>query len=212
MNCLVHRERLEFVGDGQNERLIGLIQLRSGGARCQEFGSIVGGEVFLCHASYGLLADIEKAMERGRARPRERWKRHLAYYAIARDMLAAAPLPSIEVEVDARLLIRDAVIATVANVQTYRGFLNLTPEASATDGWFDVAVMERGSRLQVWGRLLRMLLGGSPEHAGIQRCRGRRVRVLEIGVSPAQSNSLTSGGKSAAVRLIRSTSAWLPML
>ena len=151
---------------------------------------IVDGEVFLCHASYGLLSDIEKAMERGRARPRERWKRHLAYYAIAREMLVDAPLPSIQVEVDGRLLVRDAVIATVANVETYRGFLNLTPGASPTDGWFDVAVMEHGSRLRVWGRLLRMLLGGSLEQAGIQRCRGRRVRVLVEGQAPVLARML----------------------
>jgi diacylglycerol kinase family enzyme len=168
----------------------GALSVLGAGAVRDVDAGIVGGEVFLCHASYGLLADIEKAMERGRARPRERWKRHLGYYAIARDMLAAAPLPSIQVEVDGRLLIRDAVIATVANVQTYRGFLNLTPEASATDGWFDVAVMERGSRLQVWGRLLRMLLGGSPERAGIQRCRGRRVRVLMEGQAPLLARML----------------------
>ena len=157
--------------------------LATGAVRDVDAG-IVGGEVFLCHASYGLLSDIEKAMERGRARPRERWKRHLAYYAIARDMLVDAPLPSIQVEVDGRLLIRDAVIATVANVETYRGFLNLTPEASPADGCFDVAVMERGSRLGVWGRLLRLLLGGSLERAGIRRCRGRRVRVTVAGRAP----------------------------
>lgn len=161
----------------------GALAVLTGGAVRHVDAGIVGGEVFLCHSSYGVLSDVQHAVERGRGQPRERWKRHLAYYATAREVLEE-PLPSIRVEVDGRLLIRDAVLATVANVETYRGFLSLTPEASATDGWFDVAVMERTSRLAAWTRLLGILLGLPPEEAGIRHCRARRVRVTVEGQAP----------------------------
>jgi diacylglycerol kinase family enzyme len=142
---------------------------------------VAGDEVFLCHASYGLLADVQKAVEAGTRQPRERRWRHLAYYRMARQILLDTPLPSIRVEADGRLLCRDAVIATVANVETYRGFLSLTPEASATDGWFDVVVMESASRARVWARLLGLVLGFSDAQTGLLRCRARRVRIIEHG-------------------------------
>lgn len=156
-----------------------------GAVRAVDAG-VAGGELFLCHASYGLLANVQQAVEDGARQPRERRWRHLAYYRMARQILFGMPLPSIRVEADGRLLARDAVIATVANVETYRGFLSLTPEASATDGWLDVVVMKRASRPRVWARLLGLLLGFGDAHTGILRCRARRVRVFEEGKAPEE--------------------------
>ena len=153
---------------------------------------IAGGEVFLCHASYGLLANVQQAVEDGVRQPRERWWRHLAYYRMARQILFDLPLPSIRVEVDGRLFCRDAVIVTVANVETYRGFLSLTPEASPADGWFDVVVMERASWPRVWARLLGLLLAFGDAQTGLRRCRARRVRVFEEGKAPQDVRMLPS--------------------
>jgi CheY-like chemotaxis protein len=102
-------------------------------------------------------------------------------------------LPDIDgVEVDGRLFCRHAVIVTVANVETYRGFLSLTPEASPADGWFDVVAMERASRPRVWARLLGLLLGLSDAQTGLRRCRGRRIRVFEEGKAPQDVRMLSS--------------------
>ena len=147
-------------------------------------------EIFLCHASYGLLANVQQAVEEGVRQPRQRGWRHLAYYRMARQILFDMPLPSIRVEADGRLLSRDAVIATVANVETYRGFLSLTPDASATDGWFDVVVMESASRARVWARLLKLLLGFGDARTGLRRCRARGVRVFEEGKAPQEIRML----------------------
>lgn len=147
---------------------------------------MAGDEVFLSHASYGWLADIQRAVEEGGRPPRQRWLRMLAYYRMARRFLVEAPLPSIGVEVDGRLLVERAPIVTVANVETYRGFLALTPDASATDGRFDVFVMEAAPRLRVWARLLGLLLGIRRETAGVVRCQARRVRVLADGRAPEE--------------------------
>jgi diacylglycerol kinase (ATP) len=168
----------------------GALDVLSGGAVRRVDVGVAGDEVFLCHSSYGLLANVQKAAERSRRQPQERWRRHLGYYKMARKILFEAPLPSIRVEADGRLLARDAVIATVANVETYRGFLSLTPDASPTDGWFDVVVMERASRPRVWARLIGLLLGFSDVQAGIRRCRARQVRVREDGRKPEEVRML----------------------
>jgi hypothetical protein len=139
---------------------------------------------FLCHASYGLLANVQQAVEDGAGQPRERRWRHLAYYRMARQILFDLPLPSIRVEVDGRLFCRDAVIVTVANVETYRGFLSLTPEASPADGWFDVVAMERASRPRVWARLLGLLLGLSDAQTGLRRVPGAPDPSVRGGQGP----------------------------
>jgi diacylglycerol kinase (ATP) len=156
-----------------------------GAARSVDVGK-AGDEIFLSHASYGWLADIQRAVEENGRPPRQRWLRMLAYFRMARRFLVEAPLPSIGVEVDGRLLVERAPIVTVANVETYRGFLALTPDASATDGRFDVFVMEAAPRLRVWARLVGLLLGIRREAAGVVRCQARRVRVLAEDRAPEE--------------------------
>jgi diacylglycerol kinase family enzyme len=68
-------------------------------------------------------------------------------------------------------------LVTVANVETYRGFLTLTPAASPIDGRFDVAVLPRVSKTALMTHLLGLLfrLPGSRRPLAIYR--GRRVVV-----------------------------------
>ena len=72
--------------------------------------------------------------------------------------LVRAPLTAIRVEVDGILLAQDAAVVTVANVETYRGFLSLTPTASPIDGYLDIFVIPGGSKLSVWTRIFKLLL------------------------------------------------------
>jgi hypothetical protein len=103
---------------------------------------------------------------------------------MARRFLFTDPLPAIRVEMDGTLLAEDAAVVTVANVETYRGYLSLTPTASPIDGVFDVFVIPRTTRLGVWMRLLKLLLGLAGRWEGVVLGRGRRVRVTaEDGVS-----------------------------
>jgi diacylglycerol kinase family enzyme len=71
----------------------------------------------------------------------------------------------------------DAVLVTVANVETYRGFLALTPTASPIDGLFDVFVVPRVSTLGLLRRLLALMFRLPGRWRGVRLYRGRRVRV-----------------------------------
>jgi diacylglycerol kinase family enzyme len=140
--------------------------------------------VFLSHRSYGMLEEIQRTVEAGRAQPRHRLRRHLAYYSTARRFLLGEPLPSVRVEVDGQVVAEDAAVVTVANVETYRGFLSLTPAASPVDGLFDVCAIPRASKPVFWLRLFRLLLGSAGRWDGLVRCRGRRARVIAPGAPP----------------------------
>ena len=86
-----------------------------------------------------------------------------------------------------RAVADDAVLVTVANVETYRGFLTLTPEASPIDGRFDVAVMPRVSKAVLLLRLLRPLLRLPGRRRPLPIYRGRRVVVT----TPRRRDELT---------------------
>jgi diacylglycerol kinase (ATP) len=144
-------------------------------------------DIFLSHQSYGLLEQIQTLAERGRRQPRGRLLRYLWYWAVAYQFLFRSRLASFSVEVDGRLVATDAVLVTVANVETYHGFLSLTPTASPIDGLFDVAVIPRVSKARLLGRLLRLLLQLPGRWNGLALHRGRHVVVT----TPRRRESLT---------------------
>jgi diacylglycerol kinase family enzyme len=190
---------------GMPEQARGALGVLEAGAVSRVDVGVVRDEVFLSHSSYGWLTDIQRAVESGPRLPRRRWARHLAYYRMARRFLVDASLPSIRVEADGRLLAEHAPIVTVANVETYRGFLSLTPGASVTDGRFDVFVMEAAPRLRVWARLVGLLLGLPRPVGGIVRCQARRVRVTVDGREPDDVRILP-----AALPLLMPAAARMP--
>ncbi len=106
----------------------------------------------------------------------------MAYRILFRTRLA-----SFTVEVDGKTVADDAVLATVANVETYRGFLTLTPTASPIDGRFDVAVLPRVSKTALMMRLLRLLLRLPGSRRQLAIYRGRRVVVT----TPRRRDELT---------------------
>ena len=138
---------------------------------------VVDGEIFLSHRSYGVLERIQQTVERGRKQPRTRLRRHLAYYGMARRVFARRSLASISVELDGRVVTGDALLVTVANVETYRGFLSLTPRATPVDGMFDVFVMPRTSGLRLGWRLLKLMLRLPRRWNGVAVYRGRHAIV-----------------------------------
>jgi diacylglycerol kinase (ATP) len=136
-----------------------------------------GDEVFLSHRSYGLLEQIQQVAERGRNQPRHRLLRYAWYYGVAHRFLFRTRLASFQVAVDGAPVSDDAVLVTVANVETYHGFLTLTPAASPIDGLFDVFVIPRASKLGVLCRLLALMFRLPGRWRGVVVYRGRRVVV-----------------------------------
>jgi len=157
-----------------------------GQIRRVDVGSMSNGRLFLSHRSFGLLDDIQESVEMGRGQPTSRLWRHLAYFAEARRFLYRAPLPSIRVEVDGEMLTERAGLVTVANVETYRDYLSLTPTASPVDGVFDVFAISAPSRLRLWLSVLRLLLTRSRRAEGMALARGLSVRVTIEGHTPEE--------------------------
>ena len=162
---------------GHRGRVEAVVELLDHGQIIRADAAAANGEIFLCHSSYGMLAQIQAAVEAVGAQPRSRLRRLLAYVWTARRFLVDPPRSAIRVEVDGRIVSRRASLVTVANVEAYGGFLSLTPSASPTDGLLDVFVLPRTTRRALWGGLLRRLLRLPTDAADALLVRGRRVSV-----------------------------------
>jgi len=166
-----HPDRVEEVAD----------LLDQGELQRVDVGMVDDEDIFLSHRSYGVLQRIQETVEDKRAQPRSRVARYLAYCGMFRRFLGNARPSSLAVEVDGRLVAEGAGLVTVANVETYRGFLSLTPRASPIDGLFDVFVVPRASKLRLGARLFWLLLKTPGRWNGLVLCEGRRVVVSENG-------------------------------
>jgi len=146
-----------------------------------DVGLVDNEEIFLSHHSYGLLQQIQDTVEKGRGQPKSRVARYLAYWGMAKRFLVDTKPPSLRVEVDGRLVAERAALVTVANVETYRDFLSLTPSATPTDGLFDVFIVPRITRLRVAMLLVGLMLRVRGRRDDARLCRGRCVDVTVNG-------------------------------
>jgi len=170
---------------GHPTRVDRVVELVERGAIVHSDVGIHRGELFLCHASFGLLSEVQDQVERS-AYPRARWRRLIAYYRAAVRHLRDTPLTALEVTVDGRVMTEDAAVVAVANVETYGGWLPLTPAASPVDGLFDVFVMHAATKREVLARLLKRHLRLPGVDQGSQLYRGRRVSVAASRSAPAK--------------------------
>jgi diacylglycerol kinase family enzyme len=149
-------------------------------ARGQVIHSDIGmcnGELFLCQESYGLIADVQEAVEAAAAAPRARWQRWLAYYRAALSHVRQTPPARLRVMVDGRVVAVDAALVIVANVKTYGRWLPLASDASPVDGLLDVVVMKGATHQEVFWKLLKCHLRMPGATSGTLRCRGTQVSV-----------------------------------
>lgn len=176
---------------GHPSRVEDVIDLLERGELVHADVGLQNGEPFLCHASFGLLSEVQARVEAGRY-PRVRWRRWVEYYRTAVRHLRETPLAALRVVVDGRVVTADAVVATVANVETYGPWLRLTPAASPVDGLFDVFVMHGATKREVLAKLLRRHLRVPGTESGTHVYRGRRVSVVASG-SPREDLELVPG-------------------
>jgi len=152
-----------------------------GQVRRVDVGLANGHDIFLSHRSYGLLQEVQEAVERGRSQPQSRLLRLLSYFAMGERFLVGVPLTAVRVEIEGTVIAEDAAVVTVANVETYRGFLSLTPAASPIDGVFDIFAIPGGSKWSVWTRIFKILFRLPGQWDGVILCRGKSVRVTVDG-------------------------------
>lgn len=131
---------------------------------------------FLSHTSFGFLSRIQEDVEQVRRQPRRRALRLLAYYRTAAGRLSES-LDAIELEIDGTPMPGKAALVTIANVETYKGFLNLTPAASPADGHFDVCVIPRTTPARVLSQLVKVMIDAPGARDELSVFRGRHVRV-----------------------------------
>lgn len=162
---------------GHPDRAEAVVNLLERGELRKVDVGLANDEIFLSHRSYGFIEAIQQLAEHGRQQSRNRLLRYLSYYGVARRFLFSTRLPSIKVEVDGTAIAADAVLVTVANVETYRGFLSLTPAASPIDGMFDVFVVPRVSKAGLAWRLVKLMLRLPRRWRGVALYRGRRAIV-----------------------------------
>ena len=138
---------------------------------------VARGEMFLSHQSYGYLERIQDDVERLH-RPRQRYLRLLSYYRMAAQQLSNGSLDAIQVEVDGRSVPGKAGLVTIANVETYRGWLT-TPAASPADGMLDVCVIPGRTPRRMLAQLIKVMLDlpGCRDETMLYRGRHVRVRV-----------------------------------
>jgi diacylglycerol kinase (ATP) len=186
----------------------GVLDLLARGRVVHSDIGVRNGEPFLCQQSYGLILEVQDAVEAG-AVPRSRWRRWLAYHRAALRHLRAGTPTRLRVVVDGRVAAADAALVVVANVKTYGAWLPLTPDASPVDGFFDVFVMKGASQRRVLLRLFRRYLRIPGAEPGTLLCRGQCVTVsglhstrdqleilghrLPVIVSPETASALARG-------------------
>lgn len=150
--------------------------LGDGEIRMVDVGT-AGDEMFLSHKSYGFIDEVQERVEEGRRQPRDRVRRLFAYYWTAVRAMWTTPLAPLSVEVDGAVVSERAVLVTVANVETYRDFLPLTPAASPIDGRFDVFVIPSASKAGLAWRLFLLKLRLPGRWKGVSLHRGRTVVI-----------------------------------
>ena len=153
-----------------------IVELLGGGDVVSCDVGVAPSGTFLSHTSYGFLSSIQEDVEKVRRQPRQRALRMLAYYRTAAGRLSKS-LDSIELEIDGTPVPGKAALVTIANVETYRGFLNLTPAASPADGLFDVCVIPRTTPARVLSQLVQVMIDAPGARDELTVFRGRAVRV-----------------------------------
>jgi diacylglycerol kinase family enzyme len=169
---------------GHPDRVEAVVGLLEDGEVIRIDAGMVNGEIFLSHLGYGLLAQVQAAVEKDRTPPKSRLLRHLAYYRTAGRFLLDMPLPPIRVAVDGTVIAKGAAVVTVANVEAYGGILSLTPGASPIDGLLDVFVLPQTTKTRLWSRLFQLMLRLPSRWNEVLVCRGRRVSVAVRGKRP----------------------------
>jgi len=154
-----------------------LALLEHGEVRMVDVG-VAGDELFVSHKSYGFLDRIQEQVETGRRQPRDPARRLFAYYRTSLRAIWSTPLAPLRLEIDGALAVEDAVVITVANVETYRDLLSLTPAASPFDGRLDVFAIPRTSKLGLTWRLLKLKLRLPGRWKAVALYRGREVVVI----------------------------------
>ena len=177
---------------GYHASIPGVLELlEHGTVRPIDAGNL-GHSLFLANHAFGFTMDVQIAVETAPALPHHRLRRYLRYWRAAARSVIGTPLPSLAVEADGARVADGAVMAMVANVPSYGGFLPLTPGASPFDGLLDLFVVPAMPKTRLIALLLAFLVQVPGRWRHVRCRRAARVRVTmggqgqhELSVLPA---------------------------
>ena len=120
-----------------------------------------------------------------------RWPRGRMRYNIAMiEKLIALRPHSYRIRVDERYLEVPATLVTVANGSSYGGGMKVCPDASITDGLFDVMVLGRVSRIELLKVFPKVYRGGHVGHPAVTFYRCNEIEIDGSGSSFADGEPI----------------------
>jgi len=120
-----------------------------------------------------------------------RWPRGRMRYNIAMiEKLIALRPHSYRIRVDERYLEVQATLVTVANGSSYGGGMKVCPDASISDGLFDVMVLGRVSRIELLKVFPKVYRGGHVGHPAVTFYRCNEIEIDGSGSSFADGEPI----------------------
>jgi YegS/Rv2252/BmrU family lipid kinase len=132
----------------------------------------VGGRTFLGVASCGLDSDANRIANRTRL-----IRGHLVYVYGGLRALARWKVANFRLKLDGEPLALRGYTVAVANSSIYGGGMRIAPDASVTDGLFDVVLISEESRLRFLRHLPKVFTGA---HTSLPFVRIVRARDVEV--------------------------------
>lgn len=118
--------------------------------------------------------------------PKGRMKYNLA---IAMELPRFAPL-SYTIELDTQSLQVEAMLIAVANGSSYGGGMRVCPDASMTDGLFDVMVLHPVSKIEFIKVFPRVFNGAHIDHPQVRIYRSARVSISSAAIAYADGERI----------------------
>lgn len=106
------------------------------------------------------------------------WLRGKAVYlnAVFRTLSQFKPKP-VAIEYDDRRFAGEVMLVAVGNGASYGGGLKIVPQAKPDDGWLDLCIVKKTSRLELVRNLPLLYRGEHVHHPAIEIHRARRVTI-----------------------------------
>ncbi len=110
-------------------------------------------------------------------------------FAIAMELPRFAPL-SYTIELDTQSLQVEAMLIAVANGKSYGGGMQVCPDASMTDGLFDVMILHPVSKIEFIKVFPKVFKGAHIDHPQVRIYRSTRVSISSAAVAYADGERI----------------------
>jgi diacylglycerol kinase (ATP) len=109
--------------------------------------------------------------------------------AIARELPSFQPI-SYTIELDTRLLQVEAMLIAVANGSSYGGGMQVCPDASMSDGLFDVMILHPVSKIEFVKVFPKVFKGEHVSHPQVRIYRSAKVSISSSAIAYADGERI----------------------